>query len=412
LWGGEREVWTLDPDTWTMGEYPNPEGPAPTVTRSRGVYGKWQYFPELDVFIGYNNVDEGVWLYRLPAEPPKPQLTVAEKPPERRSAGAKERKVRKRPANGPLRVCPSDRFMEGCHYRLLSDALKQAAPGDTIVLAPGTYEQAAKVKVDNITIRGEPGAHLRGKAFDGKAALVINGDNVVVDGIECSEIHVPDKNGACIRIQAPNLTVRNVYFHDNQEGILGGEEGGRVIIENSVFERNGAGGRAHGVYVSSGVDDLVFRGNKILSTMGSGHGLKSRAARSMIENNVIAGLEGNDSRAIDLPMGGEAVIRNNVLQKGPNSKNADMIFVANPRKAIHDVNSTLIENNTMIFDGPIGKSGAVLNGGSPAPIVIRNNVIIGDARLAKPVELTLIDEGNRFLPNRRTAGLGPFPSLP
>lgn len=144
-----------------------------------------------------------------------------------------------------VRVCPLKSFKTGCNYWQLGDAVANAIPKDLIVLAPGIYRQGAVVDVPNLTIRGEPGAHLRGWPVQGKAALVVTADDVVIDGIECSNIKVPDQNGACIRIEAANLTVRNVYFHDNQEGILGGA-GGTLLVENSRFERNGFGGRAHG----------------------------------------------------------------------------------------------------------------------------------------------------------------------
>ena len=280
------------------------------------------------------------------------------------------------------------------------------------MLAEGIYNQAAVVTVDGITIRGEPGAHLSGVSVEGKAALVIKGDGVIIDGIECSQIAVSDNNGACIRIEAPNLTVRNVYFHDNQEGILGGMEGGTVLIENSVFERNGLGGRAHGVYISKRVDTLVFRNNRVLSTKGFGHGLKSRARTNIIENNVIAGLEGDDSRAIDVPNGGDVVIRGNVLEKGPNSDNRDMIGIAREIDAthdaggVHDVNVTLIENNRIIFDGIDGK---IMTSSSPGPITMKNNTIVGTTEIGT----SIVDGGgNVYFGTRAEAGMPAFPALP
>jgi hypothetical protein len=74
LWRGGREVWTLDPDTWEIVEYANASGDAsiPEFTR---VYGKWHYVESLGVFVGYNNVNEGVWVYKLPDSPQEPLST-------------------------------------------------------------------------------------------------------------------------------------------------------------------------------------------------------------------------------------------------------------------------------------------------------------------------------------------------
>ena len=222
-------------------------------------------------------------------------------------------------------------------------------PATSVILAPGVYAEGAIIDTPGLELRGEPGAHLRGHAVEGKAALVVKAKGVLIEGIECSGIAVRDNNGACIRIEGDDLTVRNVHFHDNQEGILSGPGGGVLLVEHSLFERNGFGGQAHGVYIGKTIETFVFRNNRILATTGAGHGLKSRARRTIIENNVIAGLDGHDSRAIDLPDGGEVVIRNNVLEKGPNSENAQMIGLA-LEGALHAVNETLIEGNLLLFD--------------------------------------------------------------
>ena len=305
-----------------------------------------------------------------------------------------------------VRVCPLKAFKPGCNYWQLGDALANVIPKDLIVLAPGIYRQGAVVDVPNLTIRGEPGAHLRGWPVRGKAALVVTADDVVIDGIECSNITVPDQNGACIRIEAANLTVRNVYFHDNQEGILGGA-GGTLLVENSRFERNGFGGRAHGVYISRKVESFVFRNNRILETTGAGHGFKSRAQQTIIENNVIASLDGHDSRAIDIPNGGDVVIRGNIFQKGPNSENHDMIGLALEEfnGGFHPLNKTLIENNIFIFDRPEGQ---VLRSESPGEIVFHNNTVIGASSIG--AEVTQRD--NDFFENRESAGIAAYPALP
>jgi len=136
------------------------------------------------------------------------------------------------------RVCAGPAGGAQCRFASLEEALKVAQPGDTIVLAPGTYREGVLITTPRITIKGEPGAHLQGVAYNGKAALVVRADHVTIDGIECSGIAVRDHNGACVRIEGRDLVIRNAYFHDNQEGVLGGH-GGSVRIENSRFARNG-----------------------------------------------------------------------------------------------------------------------------------------------------------------------------
>ena len=76
MWNGERETFTLDPGTMTFARYGNPTGPAPAA-RSVAIYSKWAYVAQIDAFVGYSNVDDGVWLYRLPAEPSAPGAEAA-----------------------------------------------------------------------------------------------------------------------------------------------------------------------------------------------------------------------------------------------------------------------------------------------------------------------------------------------
>jgi Periplasmic copper-binding protein (NosD) len=320
-----------------------------------------------------------------------------------------------------LRACPAGVARPDCRHGNLQDALNAALPGDHLILAPGVYAEGAIIGTPGLVLRGEPGAHLRGHAVEGKAALVVKAKGVVIEGIECSGIAVRDNNGACIRIEGDDLTVRNVHFHDNQEGILSGPGGGVLLVEHSLLERNGFAGQAHGVYIGKTIETFVFRNNRILATTGAGHGLKSRARRTIIENNVIAGLEGQDSRAIDLPDGGDVVIRNNVLQKGPNSENAQMIGLA-LEGALHTVNEILIEGNLLLFDtvptgmvqslgqalGLMPARGTVVLSKSPGRVVLRNNMIVGAGEIGEGV----IEEGNQFYRNRQEAGLPPYPALP
>jgi hypothetical protein len=321
-----------------------------------------------------------------------------------------------------LRVCPAADVQPDCRYQSLQEAVAAALPGDEVVLAPGLYEQGAIIETPGLILRGEPGAHLRGHAVEGKAALVVKADNVVIDGIECSGITVRDRNGACVRNEGRDLTLRNVHFHDNEQGVLGGSPGSGVLrVEGSLFERNGFGGLAHGLYINREIDTFIFRDSRILATKGSGHGLKSRAQSTIVEDSVIAGLDGEDSRAIDISNGGEVVIRGNVLQKGSNSKNSQMIGIALEGER-NDVNQTLVEDNLFVFDtvpegwlqdlargmGLLPARGVVIASKSLGDVILRNNTIVGAREFGDGV----IERDNRFFSTRREAELPPYPALP
>jgi hypothetical protein len=298
-------------------------------------------------------------------------------------ADAKQREVR---------VCPLSRD-KACGYAGLSAVFGSLRPGDRVVMAPGEYREAAILRVDRITIVAEDGAHLLGVAAGGKAALVIAGNDTVIEGLECSDIAVPDRNGACIRLEGRNLTLRGVHFHDSEQGILGG--GGTVLIEDSTFERLGKGGRAHAIYINRG-EELIIRRSRVLASKSQGHEVKSRARRTLIEDSIIASLDGKDSRLIDIPNGGNITIRRNVLQQGPGSVNNQMIGLGFEGIAFEE-NSAVIEDNLILIDRP---RTTVLAG--PQDAALRDNTIVGGKAI----------EGNAWYPDRPSFGLDPYPALP
>lgn len=71
-WNGGPVVWTLDTQTWIWEKH-RPTGPAPRAfdahkkEYTRGVYGRWRYLPDYDVFLGYNNPGGNPWIYKRPA---------------------------------------------------------------------------------------------------------------------------------------------------------------------------------------------------------------------------------------------------------------------------------------------------------------------------------------------------------
>lgn len=306
----------------------------------------------------------------------------------------KTRSERIRAALGPqtFRVCAS-----GCDFPDLTAALQATRDGDTVELEPGVYSQPGIVRANGVTIRAKPGAYLKKAIAEDKGALVVKGDNTVIEGLDCSEIASSQQNGACVRLEGHNLILRKVHFHDAEEGVLTAPNVGTVTVEDSVFERLGADGRAHGIYVGD-TDALIIRRSAFLSSRGEGHEVKSRAARTVIEDSVIASLDGVDSRLIDLPNGGVAVIRNTILEKGVNSSNWDVIgFGLEGIK--YSENSLLIENCTVIGDH---QGMDLVNGKVDTRIV--NSRLIGGDKVEVP--------GLTWFPDRKAAGLDPYPALP
>lgn len=229
--------------------------------------------------------------------------------------------------------------------------------GDTVSIDAGTYaSDVAHWTASNLLLRGIGGlAHLEsnGLSWGDKAIWVIGGDNTTVEYIEFSECTSTSLNGAGIRQEAKNLTVRHCYFHDNENGILAGTiNPSTILIEFTEFGYNGAGdGYSHNLYINH-VDSLIFRYN-YSHHCNVGHEIKSRAHVNLILYNRFSNEgTGNASREIDLPDGGTAIVIGNVIEQGPNSTNSGIIgygmesLTNNAPHEFYFINNTVVNNKS------------------------------------------------------------------
>ncbi|MEM6904230.1 MAG: right-handed parallel beta-helix repeat-containing protein [Pseudomonadota bacterium] len=209
--------------------------------------------------------------------------------------------------------------------------------------------------------------------------LIINGENTVIDGIAFKNAAVPDKNGAGIRLQAANLTVRNAHFTGNEIGILATTKmGGQMLVENSRFEQNGLNYNppGHGLYV--GQKDMLIVRNSVFTGTKIGHHVKSRAFNTIIENSqLIDGPTGTSSYAVDIPSGGGLLLRGNEIQKGPNSDNSAAAVSIGSEGVINPNGEILIEGNR--FTNDYGRQVVFIRNSTDSEVIYRDNEIIGNA---------------------------------
>lgn len=212
----------------------------------------------------------------------------------------------------------------------LEEAARRAKDGDTISLAPADFRgQVAVFAQSRLTIRGVPGKTrllAQGRAAEGKAILVLRGQQVLVEGIEFRGARVPDHNGAGIRFEQGSLTVRNCRFFDNENGILTASHPGMTLdIENSEFGRNGAGdGQSHNLYVGA-IDSLVVRGSYFHHAI-VGHLLKSRARDNDIRYSRLSDeIGGRASYELEFPNGGRATVIGNLIEQSSTTENSKII---------------------------------------------------------------------------------------
>lgn len=240
-------------------------------------------------------------------------------------------------------------------FSRLADALRRAADGDLILVAPGDYHgDVGVIRQRRLTIRGSGGRptfHADGQAAEGKAQLVVRDGEITIENLAFTGARVPDLNGAGIRFERGHLTVRRCAFFDNQNGILSANfDDARLTIEDSEF------GAAPGT--PGHLDHLLYVGRIAEATItGSrfaqghtGHLIKSRARRTTIAYSLIVdGPQGQASYEVDLPNGGVARLIGNVIGKSARAQNQALVsFGAEGQPWPHS--TLLMAYNTLLSD--------------------------------------------------------------
>ncbi|MFZ5931433.1 MAG: hypothetical protein ACOY15_09495 [Pseudomonadota bacterium] len=261
------------------------------------------------------------------------------------------------PASGGLKMNVS-MCAGGCDAAKFDQAVALIAQGGTLTIEPGIYFDCIKIHksmkiVGKIASDGSR-AHLKKTACSGKAAIDLDAPDVTVQGLKISDITVPHENGACIRVgpTAQKLLIKDIICLNSENGVLGGanNKDGVMTIEDSYFEGHGKNGFAHGLYINGG-NKAILRNVKILAS-NNGHLLKTGAKITLVENSVIASLEGNSGEVINAYGGGQLTVRNSVLQLGRNAQNHNFIsYAVEPKRIISgSAHKILIENNWIIYD--------------------------------------------------------------
>jgi hypothetical protein len=277
----------------------------------------------------------------------------------------------------------------GKTYSNIAAAVSAAnATGDIIEIYPGTYSGSTNIVTisKSLTIRGvgtRPVLDATGKTIANSKAIFVTatGTDITVENLEFKGASVPDKNGAGIRAEGARLTVRYCYFHDNENGILGGAAGSQILIEYCEFNYNGYGdGYSHNVYISA-IDKLTFRYNyshRQRGTTAFGHLLKSRAQANYILYNFLADENTDASYEIDLPQGGQGYIVGNLIQQGANSSQGTIIAYA--AENLSNTNHQLyVVNNTIVNDRSAGTFISLVR--QPTNTLIMNNIFVGNGTI-------------------------------
>ena len=289
-----------------------------------------------------------------------------------------------------FQVGPTRSFTKPCA------AFAVATSGDIIEIDAATYVgDVCYIGQSNLIIRGvngRPKIDAGGTNYGGKGTWVIGGANNTVENVEMYGAAVADRNGAALRLEGDNFTLRGSFLHDNENGVLGGlSTASKILIETTEFGHNGYGdGYSHNLYIFN-VGSLIFRYN-YSHDANVGHNLKSRAqTNSILYNRFSSTGAGQPSYEIDLPNAGTSYVIGNVIEQPAANQNPAMLAygeegATNPGQDLYVVNNTFLNDQstagTFIFTG----------GGVSTPVLMQNNIFSGTGTVN--TQATAIDKTN------------------
>lgn len=182
------------------------------------------------------------------------------------------------------------------------------ASNNTLGQALVYIDKSEDITIENIELDGGQGGLV------GKAAIYVSG--------------------------AKNLTLRDLrirnFKNSAANGIFGTElNSGTLKLERVELHNNGGGGGPeHNIYINASAIDPNFTVWMIHSFSYDayyGHAYKSRAQVNILEGNYFMGRASagqGEAYLVDLPDGGRALLRNNILTKNASGANSNGVFFA------------------------------------------------------------------------------------
>lgn len=331
-------------------------------------------------------------------------------------------------------------------------AIDAASPGDTIVVAPGTYRENLFINKNNITLQGTPGA--TELAPPGAAKVTHNPcyvspsnfDGICIksaDGVTVSGFTVRGFPGVGIHaIASDHLTLDNNRLNNNghdgiavyrssfvtishnqaagssDAGILVADSpDGAIVIDGNTTTKNGAG-----IYVRDLGNNDVFQGNFIINNDSEGNCVGILAldtpggpAEAMSVYIGAAGLGGEQ-------FGGNRVIANNKTcpptQYLPATVSGTGILALGSQLVPGPTGASLGSNFTIRFntvrdnvpsDTKVPYAGGIVLGTYPgSPALTDSNICCNVAFGNQPYDIRYIAGGNarRYHPNTFPGGIG------
>jgi len=205
-------------------------------------------------------------------------------------------------------------------WRTIQHAAAQVAPGDTVLIDPGTYDggiivDTAGTATNPVTFRANGiGVVIDGSGGERDAFFISYADHIVVEGLT-----IRHASRAGMRVDnSDHVTVRGCTFADNTTWGLFTDFSDHLLIENN--EAYGSV-EQHGIYVSNSGDYPIIRGNRVHDNYACGIHMNADASmggdgiisHGVVEANVVYDNGAGGGAAINMDGVTDTIVRNNLL---------------------------------------------------------------------------------------------------
>lgn len=284
----------------------------------------------------------------------------------------------------------------------LTEAARLAKDGEVIEIHAGDYRgQPAVWTQNNLLIRGvgqRPVMLADGQSAEGKAIWVVRGGRVTIENIEFRGARVASLNGAGIRFEKGNLTVRSCAFFDNEMGILTANfpELSLEVVNSEFGDAPRHKGDLHHLLYVGAIGKFVLRGSRFHNGY-LGHLVKSRARENhILYNMLVDGAGGRASYELEFPNGGVAYVIGNAIGQSTGTDNPSIVAYGAEGPRWPD-NALYMAHNTLINDAPAGNfvNVRIDKMGGDVEVWLLNNLMVGIGDLFKPAQGRF--DGNRLM---------------
>ena len=241
---------------------------------------------------------------------------------------------------------------QGGQFASLNAALSASVDGDTIEVAAGTYVNDFGTVNHKVIIEGVGGiAHFvsQNVLYAPQGMLMVNTD-ATIKNLDFSGASNYGGHEGAIFVGAGNVTITNSSFEHNDIGIWTADNSATTLsVFNSDIGFNGNQAKQTNNFQVGAIGSFTLR-NSYVHHAVIGHELYDRAWNSDIEQDrFIDGQGSYASFAIDLGLGGNALVQNDVFEKGADAANGVLINVGGEGGSYTN-SHVQITGNTLVSD--------------------------------------------------------------